>query len=335
MADFFTNNGLSNGRVNQIESRINPTYSVSSGPSPAALLRANASKNSQVDILSYPLDLPKYFMSITISSYERQSLMQLGTGQTRSVLGLPLPDHLIDMNNVTYNKADFSGFVGNVLNSSIGAVSDGVKKAEAGNGNVFDTAQTVGQGLKNNASAIGGGLATDITSALTGQSGINAIKAATGYAPNYFLTVLLDGPQYKSFNFSWTLAPRSPQEAAQLTKILRTIKNAQAVGLSSSQAFFKFPRIFRCSFSPDRGNLYQFKPAILESFTVDYSGAGQAAMHQPRPESGDMAAPAVVKISATFTEMEFWLRSDFGDNNDLKDSVANDLFGKDGGGRSV
>jgi hypothetical protein len=310
VADTLTQNGLSIGGYNgaSASSAMAPSI-LPVGSSPASQINQAAAALQSIALLQYPSDLPKYYMGFQIFQYNRTDLMTVATTNMLQQLCMPMPDQMLDVNQVAYDKKDFSSFIGNIANAA------------------WPIGKQVGQNIQNgNAPLTGvntGALATTGLEggAISGLEGLTGgvgggLLGAAGYSPNYFLTVVLNGPQYKQHSFSWTCAPRSPQESATLRQIIRVFEDAQAPGLALNGTLFSFPRVFQNYFGPDRGFLYQFKPSILMSFAVNYTPGGMPSMKQSNdPVLNGWHAPTAVRIQATFMELEFWLRGDFGDTS--------------------
>lgn len=286
-------NGLSNATLNA-SGNLGAAAPVPAGSDPTQAISSAQQQLTGVTTLSYPQDLPKYYMGFQVYKYQRADLMSIGS--LSGALGqicLPFPEQMLDVNQVAFDKTAFSATIGNA--------TDAVMKGVNGNG-------TLASGL----GQTGAGALVDLVKAGTGNQGLGVV-GAVGYSPNYFLTVVLNGPQYKQYTCNWTMAPRNPQEAAQLTQIIRIFKDSQAPGITSNGVLFTFPRIFQNYYGPNRGHLYQFKPSVLVSFAANYTPAGMPSMKQADQVTGNMNAPTALKLSATFMELEFWLRSDFGD----------------------
>jgi hypothetical protein len=311
MADTLQQNDLSNGAFNTPQMLLPGPSIIPQGGRPADVIGRAQQLNSSVGFLQYPMDLPKYYMGFEIQSYKRDSLLAIGQGTPINQIALPFPDLMLDVNAVAFDQAQFSATIGNMTNAGFqvaNKVGDSVRA-----GNTAGIASNMNDALKDTKlDGVTTGVGIDIGKALTGEQG-QAVLGAAGYSPNYFLTVVLNGPRYKQHSFSWTMAPRNPQEAAQLTQVIRVFKGSQAPGLALGGALFSFPHVFKNYFAPDRGHLYQFKPSVLINFTVNYAPAGFPSMKQPRAETNNWSSPSALKVTATFLELEFWLRSDFGD----------------------
>jgi hypothetical protein len=168
------------------------------------------------------------------------------------------------------------------------------------------------------------------------QQGLGAgtigTAAATllGIAPNQFLTIVLEGPKYKMFEFQWRLSPNSPTEADDLRRVINAFKNHMSPGVRLDGALWSFPHVWRIGFLPNSKYLYKFKPAVLMSFTANYTPQGHPSFHRPDPltpgDSNDpLGTPACVEISARFLELEYWLHNHFNDTNNPWDASPNNV----------
>lgn len=313
-------NGLSIGSFNtqaSVPPLVLPAGSITSpGSRPADVIAQAQSQLQQTNLLQFPNEAVKYYTQMRIYTYTRPSLMQVALTNLRNTVILPYPDRMLDINKVAYDQAKFgSAAFGGAVNGSL-PVFQGAADGLA-HGSISEAAAGVLTGAKNlsaptGAQVGGGALATG--AGLGGQDA-GTILGATGYAPNYFLTVILQGPQYKTYDFSWTFSPRNANELVTLTQILRVLKDASAPGLSGGGLLFTFPRVFQNAFMPNPGLLYQFKPSVLVAIQVDYTAGGMVSMKRGDPATKGWNGATAVKVSCSFMELEFWLRSDWGDTS--------------------
>ena len=148
--------------------------------------------------------------------------------------------------------------------------------------------------------------------------GINAetVSYFEGQIINPFLVMLFKSPEFKQFQFSWTLAPRTQQETEDLQTILQTFRKSMmpSGGLNSGQlggifsgtnlnATLKYPKIVQPRFIPD-DKLFQFKPCAINSVNFDYNPAGNPAFFK------NTKGPVSVKLTVNMTEIEYWLSDD-------------------------
>lgn len=123
-----------------------------------------------------------------------------------------------------------------------------------------------------------------------------------GVAPNEFLTLMFKSPTYKKFSLSFKLSPNTPAMSSKVHQMIRNFKNAQAP--TDMGAIFKYPNLFFIKFHGS-DYLFDFKPAVLESFIVDYAAAGVPAFYR------GTGAPESYNITMNFQEIEFWMAGDF------------------------
>lgn len=257
--------------------------------------------SSATSSLIFPSDLSrKHFMHIGISRNDRTSSLGIlsqfwlknDIQNTKTFISLPLPENIKDVTQIAYSE---SAVVGG--SNLIGAVAGSIGGAF---GDKFRAARRAGGA----AGAVAGaaGAIADPT--------MNDIIATTGYTPNQMLTVLLQGPKYKSHSFTWKLYPRDANESKNIKKIIHELKDNARAKIDGSSQFFRFPSIFNLSFvingedlyeeAADNNYLFSFKPAVLEGIAVNYTPSGQPAIYSVT------GAPDGVEITLNFKEVEYW-----------------------------
>lgn len=251
--------------------------------------------------MQFPADLGKYYMTLDLHNYSRSTdnLMSVFTGGKLDIsdkIILPLPQQMVDTHNVAYEQKSLGAVTGQIT-ETVGEAS----KALPGGQQMTN----LGQSLYGLAEGVMGKLLGGFD-ALTGSNITDVVKAVAGVAPNQFLTVLLQGPQYKKHSFTWKLSPRNEAESESIRSIIQKLNNSMAPGLSGGQGFFTFPKIAVLSFMPNSNVLFRFKPAVIESMSVNYAPSGAPAFYR-RTE-----APDTVELKLDFLEVEFWLDGDFG-----------------------
>ena len=265
-----------------------------------------------------------YYMKIEIRKYTRAAWNQIGSADIEHTVVLPMAMQLIDSQSVKYSDEPLgvSGAIGlgagagvmNILNQAeasksisgtLAAIGGEIKKA--GNGALNNT---LGFGLSKGLDAI----------SAAGLNTGKGLMAAAGMAQNEFLTVMLEGPNYKVRSFQWVLSPNSSDETETLRKIVQLFNNAQAPTLSPlGYAFFQYPRIFNISFrykgDADLGNiLFRMRPMVLLDAQYNYTPHG---VFSPFAAT---QGPNAIELQLKFQELELWVN-----NSDT------DLAYKDGG----
>jgi hypothetical protein len=261
---------------------------------PVSVQKINDALDRKTDynIQQFPIDRPKYYMMIEISDYQRAGPDLIAKLDAFSTIILPLPMQLEDSHGVIYTQEE------------IGFIGAAIAHASNRHGSIVENAQKAG-------SAVAAGIAGTAVNALravpiVGQSVgriQNAVNSVLGVAPNQFMTVLLKGPAYKKFTFQWKLAPRNEQESRIIYQIINRLNDEMAPSTVLGGLLWQFPSVFRLQFS-NKDKMYQFKPAVLENMSINYTASGTPAFYT----SG---FPESVILTMNFLEMEFWLKGQF------------------------
>ena len=149
------------------------------------------------------------------------------------------------------------------------------------------------------------------TSAALGALGANVSAAQllarqTGQIFNPNMELLFNGPALRSFNFSFKMTPRSPEEAQECKNILRSFKSNMAPktkntgSLGGSGVFLKTPNVFELRYMKGGGEhpfLHKFKQCFLTNISVNYTGEGVYATY-------DDASPISMQLDLSFKELE-------------------------------
>jgi hypothetical protein len=248
-----------------------------------------------------------YWMSFSFYSYKRpvfgQSMVLTDTGAIR----LPLPNSMVDDQNVQYSPEEAGTVAGSALNQF----------AMTGNGTGL--ASALGTGAVGAAAGFGLsklGQAGPVGQALAGAA--NAKNAAllgqlAGVAVNPFLTVLFKSPQFKKHTFTWRLSPTNAKESQTLNNIITTLRYNQLPDTTGALggALLTYPNIVKLSvsnggISPRSPFLFTFKPAVIENLSINFTPSNQPSFF------GSTKAPTEVEIRITFLEIEFFLQRDYG-----------------------
>lgn len=128
-----------------------------------------------------------------------------------------------------------------------------------------------------------------------------------GFNLNKQKTVLMESPLLKRHEFRWKLAPKSREESFDLKIFVDKLKLGMMPPVLNGTfgALIGFPYVYEIFFSPNSNFLYPLKPCVLESLSVNFSGAGQSTsfFYGGAPES--------IVLTLNFLELEFWVRQDW------------------------
>lgn len=325
-------NNVSTGSSNQ---QLNsPNYSANMFKPPVSIqtIDENLIRNVSIGTLQFPVDRPKYYTHMKISRYSRTSLLKLGDLNMEQAIILPLPSGMINRNDIAYDENVAIGTpLGATVEGAAGAAGYGRKNTSQNLPQLMKSIQSsatgvVGENVPAWLSSVLGGVGGIITQQVTGAaSGLGlgplgqVAQAALGYSPNQFFTILLKGPRYKRFSFSWRMSPRNEEEAKMLKDIVLYINNAAAPGLVLGGAIFTFPMVFELSFMPNPQYLFKMKPAVVESISANYAPSGIPAFYRASSGTNGLNAPEAIQVDIHFLELEYWASGDWKDNNDPYD----------------
>lgn len=258
-----------------------------------------------VDSSTFPIDLPldgPHFI-LKAGTYARQNFTTIGTVNYQKDIKLPVPNNVMDHHMVAYSQEELGAVVGAALGGLNSAAQSFKKTGQIDAGQIgASTADAVAGG------ALGAGRDA-LNNALPGKSG-SALEALAGLAVNDYLTILFKGPTYKKYSFEWKLAPRNKRESDLVRDLIVYLNNAMAPSFWFGTSIFGYPDIFLCAFSDKiRDYMYEFKPAVLDDFQVNYYGSGTPSFYHT-------GAPESVTIRMSFLELEFWLKGQFGKRYD-------------------
>lgn len=275
--------------------------------------------------LHYPLERLKYYMRFSVYQHHRSSLTDVNPMGHQGDIIMPLPTPIVDAQSIAYDEQSY-GVVGwgiDALSHSLNQL--GASATEADRQRRAAQAQAERDRILQQFPDAGQrSTAQQFLDRLVGQlpGGLGtAAAAALGFAPNQFMTIVLTGPKYKTFELNWTLAPNHPQEADSLRAIVKAFQNASAVGKSTTGLLWAFPKIFKIAIYPNSQYMMKFKPCVLTDLAINYTPLGQPAFHRPDPRTADEAGqrlgtPAAIQISTKWLELEYWLEGMYNDNND-------------------
>lgn len=266
--------------------------------------------------ITFPSDLlnktkQQYFMTFKFSTYTKPSITDAPILNNSSGIKLPIPARLSLDTRVRYNEASLGPAVGAALQSA--NLSDMVQKISSGDINNVNFNDVI-----NSSKDLSGGIAAQAASSglqnLGSKLGLGSalsqgLSIASGVAINPFLSVLFESPEFRRFNFNWKLMPRNNSESSALTQIIKTVQKNILPNISSGTGlFFQYPSIVEISINtPDNSvNLFSFKKAVIDHFTVNYAAGSAPAFFQ------NTSAPSDVEFNMSIREIEMWTSNDMG-----------------------
>lgn len=215
---------------------------------------------------------------------------------------LPIQGGIADSNQVGYNQS--------TLNPVQGALAAVSLNPQAAIQNLIDV-------LKGDAADIQAAIRSDDAQATIGalrlflaQSAVGAqglVPRTTGAILNPNLELILQAPQLRSFNFTFTMSARSRTEATQIKKIIRFFKQGMSVKRSDTSLFIVSPNMFRIQYlaatdgnlSKDHPSIGKIKDCALTAINTEYTPDGTYMTFDDAERT-----MTSYKITMQFTELE-------------------------------
>tara|TARA_B100000965_G_C19521840_1_gene726910 strand:- start:106 stop:1266 length:1161 start_codon:yes stop_codon:yes gene_type:complete len=228
---------------------------------------------------------------------------------------LPIPSQVNDICSVTWGADTLNVFEqvgltlgagaissGNVVENSLGAIKLGGRVA-AGELKIPNLSE---EARNNFVAAVSGAAINVMGSNVTADS---VMARANGQIMNSNLELLFQGVNLRTFPFDMTFAPRNRDEMMMVKRIIRSFKKSMAAkmgrpdgtldGAGGAKAFLRSPDMFILRYlrrGEDHPFLHVFKPCVLTTFNVNYTGAGTYATY------GD-STPVNIQVRMTFKEI--------------------------------
>ena len=262
------------------------------------------------------------FLKFDMMKYEPRNLSMEGGGTSRANLGfedrnkdrksigtviLPIPGGIQDQQQVSWSQ--------DTMDAASIALSEFALAAITGGGDAaIDSLGNTMKGVSQGSEEVKKALATSIAGSASGAG--NLMTRTTGAIMNPNMELLFNSPSLRSFNFSFTLAPRDKNEAMTIIKIIRFFKQGMSPIRSKSRLFLRSPHTFRLAYKHRAGTkeqqkdhpfLNKFKECALNGFGVNYTPSGQYSTY----EDGVMTS---YQMTMGFQELEPVYNDDYGNS---------------------
>jgi hypothetical protein len=222
--------------------------------------------------------------------------------RTTDTVVLYMPDKITYSNSQNYGEIPLGGEV----------------KSLAGISSATTTAESEEPG---NLATFGGFLAAE----LSGAKSLEALATAvTQVVKNPMLEVMYKGVALRKFNFSFSLWPRSEQEAIEAQKIIELLRFHQAPEIKQNTGGFFLipPSEFDISFmynGKTNPNMDAISTCVLTNVAVDYTPKGFHAFESigsiDTPELGKTGMPVGINLSLSFMETQIVTKEYYRNDN--------------------
>ena len=253
------------------------------------------------------------------------------------VILLPMPVNINDRNQVGYGPDKLNTISAAVGEGIVGFVDDvgkDVSKLGTGTGadkygaadlvgDIGTRIETVGANIadtnertfKEIGNTITRELAARAASIIPGVNitGTQLLSRKNGTILNPNMTLLMNGPSLRSFNFQFKMTPRDDREAKQVKSIIRSFKRNMAPKVSDGNVFLETPNVFELRYkkgSDTHPFLHKFKQCALSDISVNYTGENVYATYND-------GTPISTIMTLNFTELAPIYQRDYGTSNDF------------------
>ena len=272
--------------------------------------------------------------SRTSSRSSRQSGISLRSTKT---IELPFPKQLVDTTGLIVNNmqrdplmesaatalTNFAKGGNSTLSDIPGLLQSGgadIAKAMAGGGNsaglgaaINSVAEGIAQTSTYDAATIAQYLLRKMPLGI-GDALAPGMNLATGQAINPRETLNFEGVSLRSHQFDWDLYPSNQDDSERIREVVNAFKRfalpvTEDIGsgaTSIARAFLRYPHI--CSaylIGVNKDHFMQFKPSMIQNFTVNYAAGGQVGIMKGGKPQG-------VSISLQMQEMQIQTAEDYG-----------------------
>ena len=214
------------------------------------------------------------------------------------------------------NAVDWAGGKLNPLQMAAANVAMDVIEGNELDGKVDTAKKSVEADMKK----IMGGISGAAAAAAVGVDQDELLSRFKGAVINPNLQLLFKGPTLRPFAFTFTLSPRSRDEATMVRRIIRFFKFNMAIQKTPGQLFLEEPRQFKIRYvngdsaggDDNHQGLNRIKRCALQSCNVEYTPAGTYSRFNDT--AGTMTQ---YKIGLQFQEIQPIYSEDYDDANSI------------------
>ena len=200
--------------------------------------------------------------------------------------------------------------------NTVGNLGDG----ESGNAMqaLRDAAKEAGRDtakLLNDATSNRGGLVKQVGMNMVGGalvgSGNNLLALTQGQIYNPNVELLYQGPQLRTFSFSFNFVPKNSGESGVVSQIIKEFKKWSAPGDPGDEGFLSVPHVWDIVYGGKvEGKMNKFKPCALSNVSIqDNAGSN---LHTTFEDG----TPTLTSITLSFNEVDILTRKDHEDGGE-------------------
>ena len=235
----------------------------------------------------FPEKLGDYYMMMRFKEYRRPSPQSNAELVPFDTFAFPIPRDL---------KESFDINVGEKPQSMAGGIAD------------LGTAafrKLPGDEVQSQVKAIAYSYAVQATEKLSGEVG-DVVGQFAGVVPNPHIQAIFEGIGLRKHSFTWTFAPRNPQESRALKQIIFKLKTNSLPAYSNlGTAALQYPPLVDIELRP-KTDLIKFKTCIIGNLSVNYAPQGLPSFFAVERE------PTMIQITLDLMETMIQTANDYG-----------------------
>jgi len=280
-------------------------------PKPVRLDMDNYRRNSSASMMTFPTDLGVNSMLMVFRKYEYTPAGTIGLNSLQrgdrgnsvvqrglDAVNFPIPTNLQDQNEARLGRFDMR-YLGDVVAQSFNR-EDFVKMTSADGAELYNMIKGGNKDVMDEAAYL---------ARFAGSDFARAFSAGRGVVANPKASLVYEGHEFKLHSFVWNLAPRSEADSIMLKNITDVIKRNQLPatgGRVATMTYLRYPSIVDLYLlGVDQNFFYKFKPAMLRSFNINYSGQNAVSILRG-------GRPANVTIEMNFIETDIHYSHEYG-----------------------
>lgn len=281
-----------------------------------AMLASQYAKTNSTKIDYFPAKIGSHGLLMIFNGYKferptSRPLLRLPTNtsavtrESNGAVLLPIPNTLIDNNNMRITREDMV----NTFGAETAAASAASIRESGFTGAVVQGSSTMAKGLGNFTSTSSAD-ALYIAKRLFGDNFLlGPISQGAGMTLNPKASLLFQGIELKEFEFNWTLAPTEQAESDLLQNIIKRLKsnalpwyNPETLLTTSMLRYPSTVNMYLLGVDP--GYFMFFKTAMISDLSVNFAPNGVSILRGGKP--------AAINLNIRLKEMDIHTANDYG-----------------------
>jgi hypothetical protein len=275
-------------------------------------------------------DAGPYYVQLRISDYVRPTPFDKPSRANTYTVRLPIPTELREESSTEWSSPSL-GAVGDLINGQDGASAFNGALAGTALGNVGNVPGAFVDQMFGSTGA-GGALGSALKNTLPAENLTSAFQQSFGIAPNPNQTMIFQGPQLRSFTFSWTFNPRTKDESKRYQRIINKIRarSLPTFAAGNASAILKYPSIVQMNFYPwdsmgpsdntyygwSTDSIIKMKTCVISNVIANYAPGNIPAFFE------GTRLPTVIQLTITLKETEYMLGGDYDSNLQTQETLG-------------